>query len=71
MSLLDRLRAWFRGGTDADDTTDNATDQSDERAEPELDPDNVTEVRASNSDGVDPVDQLQNLDGDDSENDTP
>ncbi|WP_247010087.1 hypothetical protein [Halorientalis litorea] len=65
MSLLDRLRAWFRGEPDEGDATDQPTDQSDEGAEPELDPNNVTEVRASNADGVDPVEQLQNLDGDD------
>jgi hypothetical protein len=68
MGLLSRLREWIAGSGEeavADETeaaetaaTDEATG-TDETTEPQLDPENVTEVRAGSAD--DSVEKLQEV----------
>jgi hypothetical protein len=68
MGLLSRLREWIVGSGEeevADETeaaetaaTDEAT-VTDETMEPQLDPENVTELRAGSAD--DPVEKLQEV----------
>lgn len=49
MGLLDRLRSWFGGGTEAEEpVTEDDSDESPDTTG--LDPDNVTEVRTEGSD---------------------
>jgi hypothetical protein len=61
MTLLDRIREWFfsADAPEAPDTETEAEATPEEPDNPQLDPDNVTEVRSTRDD--DPVSQLQNI----------
>jgi hypothetical protein len=61
MTLLDRIREWLFGvdQPEAPGTETDAEATPEESDEPQLDPDNVTEVRSTRDD--DPVSQLQNI----------
>lgn len=68
MTVLDRLRRWLFGTDTDQSTSDDGTDTETETTdEPQLDPDNVTQVRSTRED--DPVSQLNDLQQDSDDGD--
>ncbi|SDG32356.1 hypothetical protein [Halorientalis regularis] len=61
MTLLDRIREWLFGADESEspDIETGVESTPEESDKPQLDPDNVTEVRSTRDD--DPVSQLQNI----------
>jgi hypothetical protein len=68
MTVLDRVRRWLFGPETDQSTSDDGTDTETETTdEPQLDPDNVTQVRSTRED--DPVSQLNDLQQDSDDGD--
>lgn len=66
MSLLGRIRSWLHGADGSDDDNAGPSERpADGDGKRRLDPSNVTEVRSSETGGVDPVEKLRNVDADD------
>lgn len=65
MGLLDRIRAWLTGGSEAGQRDG---DDGTEAEEPSLDPEKVTEVRTESDD--DPLEKLRELEADADAGDT-